>query len=193
MINWEILLSGSNERFKNVVKLLISGYILATVLSVVGIGNSGVTNMASAVHFFKLFALSDWIRDTYETLGSGYPNLALFLILLVWAILSCLTLFGTYRQQTPTTLMSNADISAALVLSLWIDLASSGKILNLGFVLIIGTLVCILFKCGKESFFVAILGFLVSPLYFLIAPLLWFASPDNPDRVDGAVAQRPDA
>lgn len=49
--------------------------------------------------------------------------------------------------------MSNADISAALVLSLWIDLASSGKILNLGFVLIIGTLVCILFKCGKESFF----------------------------------------
>ena len=74
MIAWENLLTGFGFRFRSLLNLAVSSYLLASILQHRGYGESGFSNLASVARSFQLVALGDWIENTYQSLKSGIPE-----------------------------------------------------------------------------------------------------------------------
>ncbi|PHP52990.1 hypothetical protein BW737_005620 [Actinomyces ruminis] len=191
MIDWGNLITGFGFRFRSLVKLATSGYLLAAVLPRFGFGESGLTNLANVAHRMRLLALGDWIENAYQLLGSGSPNGALVIVLGIWLALICMALLGEYKEGVSSNLMPNAAIAAACIWALWVDLVSPGTIVNLAMVAIVVTLIVIAWTVdhfrSAEGFtvaFIALIGIVVSFVYVVIAPPLWLAGSDNVNQVD---------
>lgn len=205
VIDWGNLFTGFGFKFRSVVNMAVSGYLLAVALPQFGVGESGFTNIANVAHFLQFNELGDWIENIHTSICSDKPNKALIVVLFVWLVLICLALENQYKDKHKlrSNLMPNSAMSSAFIWALWTDLISSGKIANIALVAISITLAIIfivvliqyddtLNRNGvwdrvKEAFltvFAASPGILISFIYVVIAPPLWLAGSDSAKQTD---------
>lgn len=204
-MDWEKLLTGFGFKFRSLVNLLGSCYLLAAVLPYFGYGESGPGNLSIAVRSIKLTFLSEWISETYRLLGAGTPSKELKFVLIVWLVLICLCLVGEYKDSASSNLIPNSAFASALIWALWVDLVSPGSIVNsaLG-VIVLALIVIVLMNKGihippshdffslrgwfdSEGWFgalAAFVGILSAFFYVVIAPPLWLAGSDHSNQTN---------
>lgn len=186
VVDWGSLVAGFGFRFRSLVNLLISGYLLAVVLSLFGIGSHGFTNFGEAAGFVGLTELRTWVVDAYAALGGGDAPAPLIIVLSVWLLFTCLVLGGGYKDGSPSNLMPNSALASATTWALWVDFVTPGSVLNWAFWAILATLVWISWSNthftttdGLDVPLLALCGILTSFVYAVIAPPLWLAGADN--------------
>lgn len=179
MIAWENLLTGFGFRFRSLLNLVASSYLLASILPFFGCGESGFSNLASVARHFRLVALGDWIENSYQSLRSGIPWWVLIIVLVVWLFLVCVSLVGEYKDGVPSNLIPNSAVATACIWCLWVDFISTGIAILFAFIFVIPTLGFIWWLEGKGTACAALGGIVGSFFYVVLAPPLWFAGSDT--------------
>lgn len=182
MIAWENLLTGFGFRFRSLLNLAVSSYLLASILQHRGYGESGFSNLASVARSFQLVALGDWIENTYQSLKSGIPEGTLECVFTIWLILICFSLVDDYKDGPPPNFVPNSAIATACIWALWVDFISLGEARNCALGAFIAALGVIAWRIDKfrsregiTASFRAFVGVVVSFVYVLLALPLWFA------------------
>lgn len=189
MIAWESLLTGFGFRFRSLVNLLASAYLMSSALAYFGFGESGFMNLANAARHLQLITLGDWIQNFYQSSRSCIPERPLMIVFFIWLVLICLLFVSKYKDGSPSNLTPNAAIAAASIWALWVDFISPETIWNCPLIAIIVSLLVIAWKVdhvhrdGVATAFLALIGILVCFVYVVLAPPLWFAGSDYVNQI----------
>lgn len=201
MLDFGNILTGFGFKFRSLVNLLASAYLLATLLPFIGVGESGFENLATAANSIHLTTLGGWVEHFYRFLGSGTPSYALTAALSVSLFTILLCLVAEFKAGAPSDLMPPSALASGVIWALWVDLISPKSIMNTPLVYISLALVVIIFAAdgihlphngdprsprswfsakGWITAFAAIVCIAVSPFYIVFAPPLWIAGSVKP-------------